>query len=62
MDMYKPSWRGIVTGVAIILALLALDDITTDNAASFALEWAMVAGCGVWLGYMALRMLRHRPL
>lgn len=61
MHMYQPSWRGIVTGVAIILALLALDDITTDNAASFALEWAMVAGCGAWLAYMVLRKLRRRP-
>ena len=61
MDFRKPSWRGIVTGVAIILALLALDDITTDNDVSFALEWAMVAGCGAWLAYMLLRMLRRRP-
>lgn len=61
MDVHKPSWRGIVTGVAIILALLALDDITTDNASSFALEWAMVAGCVAWLAYMVLRMLRRRP-
>ena len=57
----RPSWRGIVTGVAIILALLALDDITTDNASSFALEWAMVAGCVAWLAYMVLRLLRRRP-
>jgi threonine/homoserine/homoserine lactone efflux protein len=56
----KLSWRGIVTAVAVILALLALDDITTDTASSFALERAMVVACGAWLAYMALRMWRRR--
>ena len=61
MDVPKPSWRGIVTSVAVILALLALDDITTDNDSSFALERVVVVGCGAWLAYMVLRLLRRRP-
>jgi hypothetical protein len=31
---------GLVTGAAVVLAYLAFDDITTDTAASFGLEYA----------------------
>jgi hypothetical protein len=49
-----------LTGVAVVLAFMALDDITTDNAVRFPLERTMLVACAVWFGFVAWRLLRER--
>jgi hypothetical protein len=44
-----------VTFLAVVLAFLALDDITTDRATSFTLERVSLAGCAGWFLYVAWR-------
>jgi len=44
-----------VTFLAVMLAFLALDDITTDRATSFMLERVALAGCAGWFLYVAWR-------
>jgi hypothetical protein len=53
-----------ITMVAVVLAFLALDDITTDTAPSFMLERTALAGCASWFGIVAWRLMRqgHRVL
>jgi hypothetical protein len=53
-----------VTLAAVLLAFAAFDDITTDNATTFTVEWAALAACGVWLVIVSWRLLRreHRWL
>jgi len=55
---------GILTFVAVLLAALAFDDITTDNATRFPLEYTALLGCSVWCLLMAVRLTRtgHRVL
>jgi hypothetical protein len=63
-----PGFRGdllrdaLLTGAAVIVAFLALDDITTDRAATFAFERFALACCGVCLLIVAWRLIRggHR--
>jgi hypothetical protein len=52
--------RPILTGAAVVLAVLALDDITTDNAARFPLERTMLVVCATWFGFVAWRLVRER--
>jgi hypothetical protein len=56
------SWEAAGTFLAVTLAFAALDDITTDSAASFAVERLALAGCAAWLLVVAFRQLRggHR--
>jgi len=49
---------GGVTLAAMVLAWLALDDITTDNATQFPGEYRMLAVGGVWLLYIAWQLFR----
>jgi cytochrome bd-type quinol oxidase subunit 2 len=51
MAMARGSWLvlGGITLAAMALAMLALDDITTDNAAQFPVEYRILAICAVWL-------------
>ena len=53
-----------VTLAAVLLAFAAFDDITTDTATTFTVEWAGLALCGVWLLIVCWRLLRseHRWL
>ena len=44
-----------ISVVAVILAWMALDDITTDRDENFVLEWAMVAASVAWFAWLALR-------
>jgi hypothetical protein len=54
---------GVITGVALLLTFAAFDDITTDNATTFLVEYSMLFACGAWLAFVALRLLRTgRPL
>lgn len=38
----------VVTGLAALLALLALDDVTTGVEPSLLAEWALIAAASVW--------------
>ena len=53
-----------LTFAAVILAFMALDDITTDKAATFIFERFGLAACAVWLFIVAWRLVRggHRLL
>jgi hypothetical protein len=53
-----------VTLVTVLLAFAAFDDITTDNATTFTVEWVSLAVCGVSLLIVSCRLLwsRHRWL
>jgi hypothetical protein len=51
---------GVGTLFAVLLAFAALDDITTDNATSFALEYAVLVACCVWCLVVILGLLNSR--
>lgn len=55
---------GAVTAVALLLVFAAFDDITTDNATSFPVEYTFLLGCAAWLLVVAWRLLhaRHRAV
>ena len=54
----------LITVAVVVLAVLALDDITTDTAASFPLERTALVGCGIWFLVVAWQLWRrgHRVL
>jgi hypothetical protein len=54
--------QGAITLVVVVLASLALDDITTDNSAAFLPEYGMLAAAGAWGLFVAYTLLRtgHR--
>jgi hypothetical protein len=67
MERYNHDRRrftrdAVITLAVVVLAVLALDDITTDSARSFPLERAALAGCAVWFSVVAWRLWRsgHR--
>jgi hypothetical protein len=43
----------------LLLVFAAFDDITTDNATSFPLEYTILAASAVWLLFIAVRLMRH---
>ena len=49
----------VVTIAALLLVFAAFDDITTDNATSFPLEYTILAASAVWLLFIAVRLMRH---
>lgn len=49
-----------VTLAAVLLAFAAFDDITTDRATAFTVEWAGLAVCAVWLLAVSWRVLRSQ--
>jgi hypothetical protein len=54
----------VITLAVVALAVLALDDITTDSAQSFPLERTALVACAVWFSVVAWRLWRqgHRVL
>jgi hypothetical protein len=48
---------GVITVVALILVFLALDDITTDNARTFLVEYSVLLVCAGWLVHVSARVL-----
>lgn len=50
---------GAITLAAVVLVVLALDDITTDDAPNFAFERTAILACGVWFGVACWRLLRR---
>lgn len=53
---------GVLTAGALLLVYAAFDDITTDNAQAFPLEYSFLAVCAGWLLVLAFRLLRARRL
>ena len=53
----KDKGIAVLTTVAVVLALLALDDITTDTATSLTFERLALAGCAVWCVIVACRLV-----
>lgn len=47
----------IVSATLGLLALLALDDITTGSEPGYLLEWLMVATAALWFGILGWRRL-----
>ena len=47
---------GLVTFAFVVLAWLAFDDITTDNATSFTVEYTCLLACAVWCLVVAVRL------
>jgi hypothetical protein len=43
--------------VVIVLVFAAFDDITTDNATSFPVEYTLVAIAGLWFLFVSVRLL-----
>lgn len=50
--------QAVVTVVVVALAVMALDDITTDKAETFTLERLMLAGAAVWFLLLSSRLWR----
>lgn len=50
--------------VALFFVFAAFDDITTDHATSFRVEYTALAACAVYLGFLAARLINlgHRTL
>ena len=55
---------GLATFAALLLMFAAFDDITTDDATTFRMEYAFLLACAAWLIFIAVRLLRagHRFL
>jgi peptidoglycan/LPS O-acetylase OafA/YrhL len=54
-------WRGVLSLLLLVLAWLALDDITTDNATgAFVPEYTMLVVCGIWFAGVAVWLLVRR--
>lgn len=49
---------GLLTLVVVALAFAAFDDITTDNATRFPLEYAMLLGAAAWCVAVAAWLFR----
>ena len=49
----------VVTGLAALLAFLALDDVTTGVEPSLSGEWVAVAAASVWFLAVGSRSLRR---
>jgi hypothetical protein len=56
--------RGAVSLMVLVLSWLALDDITTDTANTFALEYTILVSAGIWflaLGVSLAAQRRYLP-
>jgi hypothetical protein len=53
-------WRGCLSFVVLFLTWAALDDITTDNANSFPVEYALLVFSGTWFGSVAAHLIGRR--
>ena len=53
-----------ITIVALLLVFAAFDDITTDDATTFWIEYSALAICVAWLAFVSVRLWRthHRIL
>ena len=49
----------VVTIAVLLLVFAAFDDITTDNATSFPLEYTILVASAIWLLFIAGRLMRR---
>jgi peptidoglycan/LPS O-acetylase OafA/YrhL len=49
---------GALSLVVLVLSWLALDDITTDNATTFRVEYAMLVLAGLWFAWLGVALIR----
>jgi putative exporter of polyketide antibiotics len=52
-------FHAVLTCGVVLLAFLAIDDITTDSSTTFAVERAAVIACGVWFAFIARQLWRQ---
>ena len=50
--------HGIITLLVTVLTAMALDDITTDSATAFVLEYSILAAAGGWGVFVGYNLLR----
>ena len=50
---------GVLSLVVLVLSWLALDDITTDNANTFRVEYTMLVLAGLWFAWLGVALLRN---
>ena len=50
----------LISGVVLLLAYAAFDDIMTDNATSFLPEYAILAVAATWFAWLGVTALRRR--
>ena len=50
--------KGMLSLCVLVLSWLALDDITTDNATSFRVEYTMLVLAGLWFAWLGVALLR----
>ena len=50
----------IISCGLLLLAYAAFDDIMTDNATSFTVEYAMLAVTAAWFAWLGARLIRRR--
>ena len=60
--MYREHAARAVTCLVALLALLALDDITTGVEPSFVMEWLVVAFASVWFLAVGARTWKRRQI
>ena len=53
------AFDGLMTLLVVALAVLAFDDITTDTATTFVVEWGLLTAAAAWAAVLTLR-LAHR--
>lgn len=51
-----------ITSLALLLAFAAFDDITTDNATTFRVEYTFLVACSGWLLFVAWSLIRGAHL
>ena len=52
--------RGAVSLIVLLLSWLALDDITTDNANTFPLEYTILVLAGMWFVALGVSLVAKR--
>jgi hypothetical protein len=51
---------GVCSLIVLLLAWLALDDITTDNASEFPLEYTILVSAGMWFVALGVSLIAKR--
>lgn len=52
--------RGAISLIVLLLSWLALDDITTDNANEFPLEYTILVLAGIWFIALGVSLIAKR--